>query len=42
MAMGLIAKDVLTDIANAIREQNESSDGYRPDEMADAVRNGVE
>lgn len=37
MAAGIIARSVLTDIANAIRAQNGSAERYRPSEMAGAV-----
>ena len=37
MAVGTIARSVLTGIANAIRQQNGGSKGYKPSEMAPAV-----
>lgn len=36
---GYIDRQVLQNIANAIREKNGSSDTYKPNEMADAILN---
>lgn len=39
MSKVLVSEENLTNIANAIREKNESTDSYKPGEMAEAIQN---